>query len=385
MIVTSRFKALALLSGTVIGFALAVTAGYYFNGSKPDHFKRFHRRISTESLFYPTFSTLENLARAKWSPGKTLVIIGGSSILRGNGQPEAELWSTRLQEKLGEHYVVVNLAFVGAGAGEAGALVAESMIRHGIPVIFVADSSPWVYWRAFGGIYDYLYWDALYKHRLLPFPARDAACAAWEKGLSPSERIHHDEIKRSERLDAILRFQSLWHYVAYRYCFTVWNSLIPNGFWRQRDLFPDDEPMPPPVEQRFHTVFDLAMGTVRSMTSSSAVSDGHGGWVVPQEKIDALNQEISQVFHPALRSRMMILLTKNCPYYLDRMTPGERQRDAVVFDAFQKIFRANGIDSAIVGQNFQLEDYVDRCHFSPDGGRKMAGIVAEQIHQLETR
>jgi hypothetical protein len=35
-----------------------------------------------------------------------------------------------------------------------------------------------------------------------------------------------------------------------------------------------------------------------------------------------------------------------------------------------------------VGLDFQPEDFLDRTHLSPSGGRKLAAIVAEQIRHL---
>lgn len=379
---------MAFLAGMAAGFALAVLAGHWAGRhGKPDHFKRIHQLISPESLYYPPFDMLENLALAKWSPGKTLVLVGGSSIMRGNGQPEADLWSTRLQKELGDRYVVVNLAFVGSAPGEGAGLVAESLIRKGVPLIYVADSGPTIYYRAFGGIYSYLYWDALYKHRLLPFQERDAAVAEWEKTLPPKERIKEQEMRLSERLDAPLRFQSLWHYVAYRGFFTVWNYLVPGdgNWWKPRHRFPDCEPKPPPVEQRFKLYFDSAMNTVRGVTQNRAELDIHGNWSMRKEAVEAVQREISRVFHPALRPHLIMLLPKNCPYYLERLTPDERRSDDFVYGVYQKIFEDNGIVCAIVGQDFATGDYVDRCHLAPNGGRKLSDIVAGQIRKLKAR
>jgi len=75
----AKLKALVFLVAIPLGFALAVWLGRdAARYAKPDKFVRFHPGIAPESLFYPPFSTLENLALARWSPGRTLVIIGGN-------------------------------------------------------------------------------------------------------------------------------------------------------------------------------------------------------------------------------------------------------------------------------------------------------------------
>src|SRR5437762_3533324 len=99
---TTRLSSWCLLGGILTGFLGSVWQGHEASAySKPDHFKRFHQRISIDSSFYPPYAMMETLALARWQPGQTLVIIGGNSILNGVGQPEAELWSSRLQYLLG--------------------------------------------------------------------------------------------------------------------------------------------------------------------------------------------------------------------------------------------------------------------------------------------
>jgi hypothetical protein len=81
---------------------------------------------------------------------------------------------------------------------------------------------------------------------------------------------------------------------------------------------------------------------------------------------------------------MLMLLTRSCPYYLDFLSPDERWRDESVYDAYQKIWQAQGIRCSVAsGRGFLAEDFVDRYHLAPSGGRKMASLVAGQIHQFE--
>ena len=202
----AKLKALAFLVAIPLGFALAVWLGREAaTYAKPDKFVRFHQGIAPESLFYPPFSTLENLALARWSPGRTLVIIGGNSILNGVGQSDKNLWSRRLQEELGERYVVVNLSFRGALPCEAGALVAESLIKRGLPVVLISNTAPGTVGRVAGGAYGYLYYNGLAHNRLMYHPAREADLAAWEETATPSIREQQTELRRAAALDAALR------------------------------------------------------------------------------------------------------------------------------------------------------------------------------------
>lgn len=226
MIAPPRFQAAALLLGLAVGFDGAIVAGHRAaHYSKPSNFQLSHSRIGPPGAFYPPFSMLENLALARWRPGQTLVNAGGNSILYGVGQTENELWTSRLRENLGPHYAVVNLAFAGAYPGEAGALVAEAMLKRHIPTLYVANSAPGPTARPYESIYAYFYWDALYKNRLLPNPLRDTEVAYRKTALLPAGRRALAAAQLAGRLDSFLRFNALWHHVAYRHVTTVWTYL----------------------------------------------------------------------------------------------------------------------------------------------------------------
>src|SRR5262249_12675840 len=104
-----------------------------------EHFERFHRLINTEALYYPTASEVVAIAKAAAESGRIPVIVGGSSALFGATQPESGLWSRRLQEVLGDRYVVVNLAFPAGTIAEHGAVAAQALLHDGYRPIFVVD------------------------------------------------------------------------------------------------------------------------------------------------------------------------------------------------------------------------------------------------------
>ena len=89
----------------------------------PD-FVRFHPPISLEGNYFPTLGEMRAIVRARCRPDQVLVIVGGNSILQGVWQPAAQLWSRRLQERLGPRFCVVNFAFRGASPTDGGAVVA---------------------------------------------------------------------------------------------------------------------------------------------------------------------------------------------------------------------------------------------------------------------
>jgi hypothetical protein len=382
---TSVTKARAMLAGLMVGFVACVLLGQFaVHYSKPSGFVRFHREISPETAFYPTFTMLENLALARWTPGKTVVIIGGNSILNGVGQARPELWSLHLQELLGARYVVVNLSFRGANATEGGALVAESLIRRGIPVLYVANGGPGELGRAYDGTYGYLYWQARARDLLLQFPLRDDDRKSREESLPPGNRHAFLEQLLGAQLDAWLCFQELWHHVAYRHFFTVWNSLIPAPVWQPRDQFLDNAPSGQLAEDRFLKVFDTEMRIVRGVSVLLAEPDPQHEWRIEPTTLEATGRDIEATLPTELRPCMLMVLSQNCVYYRERLTPSERARNELVYAAYQELWRNHGITCVTAGGDFSADDYMDRSHLSPSGGQKLAGLVATEIRKFGT-
>jgi hypothetical protein len=382
---TFSWKDPLFFAGLAAGFVLAVVLGHEASGySKPARFDRFYPGISPDSLYYPTYATLENLALSRWTPGKTLVIIGGNSVLNGVGQPVPELWSRRLQVLLGEEYVVVNLAFRGALPAEGGAVVAEALHRRGITLIYVANTSPGACDLPVGGTYEYLYWDAWFAGKLTPYAVRETALAAWTAGLDPAMREKHAELRRSSRLNHWLRFHDLWNHVGYRHFFTVWNVVTRHIAWQARARTIDHESQPEPLAQRFLAGQSVEMGIVRYFSASMMQPDGAGGWQKDPPAWQRLNEQINISFVPALRPRTLMLLSQNCPYYREQLTPAELARDTAAYLAAEGTWRDHGIRCVTAGADFQSVDFRDRCHLAPSGGAKLAALVAREIVNMKS-
>ncbi len=373
-----------LLAGILAGFLGASWQGRLASGySKPDGFRRFHQRISPDALYYPPYAMLEALALARWHPGQTLVIIGGNSIFNGVGQPVDDLWSVQLQELLGARYVVVNLAFRGAYPAQGAALVAESLLLRGYPVIYVANTNPpAATGRAVGGASGYLYWQALYQHRLSGYAPRETEIRNWLQTLPPKEREQQAEERLGSWLEAWTRHQSLWHHIGYRHVFTVWNFVVAQDPWGARDHLPDNEPQARPLGERFKNLLPEEMAIVRGYSANMAVQDAHQQWHLEGGNRQRLVDDIEKTIIPSLRPHTLIILNKNCPYYLNLLTASERARDTAVYADSAQIWRDHGIACAVSGEDYESIDYIDRAHLSSDGGRKVARLVAQQIRQL---
>lgn len=382
---TTRLSSWLLLGGILTGFLGATWHGHLAaRYSKPDNFRRFHQLISPDALYYPPYAMLETLALARWQPGKTLVIIGGNSILNGVGQPADEVWSLRLQELLGDSYVVVNLAFRAAYPSQGAALVAESLLLRGYPVIYVANTNPAASTgRAPGGASGYFYWQSLHQGRLSRYPARDESIRHWLAALPPEERRAQSEESLGAWLDTRFRSQSLWHHIGYRHFFSVWSFVLPRDSFRPRARLADNEPAAQPLSERFKNFIPEEMAIVRGFSSTLVVSDSAHGMLMEEGNRLRMIADIEAAMVPPLRPRTLMLLNKNAPYYLDRLSPEERARDVFVYAACARIWRNHGIACEIAGEDFTSADYIDRAHLSGEGGRKLARLVANRIRTLQ--
>ena len=378
-----KIKNLVFLLAIPLGFGLATWFGLNAESySKPSRFVRFHYHISPETLFFPTFSMMENLALSRWKPGKTIVIIAGNSILNGYGQNETDLWSLRLQDELGERYAVVNLSFRGALPFEGGMLVAESLQRRGLPVVLVTNTSPGTVGRVAGETYGYLYYDALYKQRLYSHPARSANILEWEKTASKTVREQQTELRRGSLLDSWFHFQGLWHHIAYRYFFTTWNQRTRLKFWQSRDKYTDDLPVAPGYEQRFQSDLSSELEITRGFSFNLAELDAKAGWKLLQPPMEIAGDLIEDMIPKPIRARTIVLLSQNAPIYRSKLTSSERDRDETVFKGYAALWESYGFTCKIVGEDFENYDFYDRSHLSATGGSKLAHLVADYVRQL---
>src|SRR5215204_5325324 len=86
-------------AATVLTFGLLCLAGWLSTTRNQfEHFQRFHLYINPQTLFYPTASQVVMLAKDAIPKDRVGVIVGGSSVVWGAGQSEAELWTRHLQE-----------------------------------------------------------------------------------------------------------------------------------------------------------------------------------------------------------------------------------------------------------------------------------------------
>lgn len=384
------FRPLGFLAGFAAALvACSVVARLVSSGGFHAEFTRFHVRLSPEAHYYPTIEEMRGIVRDRARPDQILVIVGGNSIFHGVGQPAGKLWTEELQRRLGPRYAVLNFAFRGALCTDGGAFVAESLRAEYPRQIYVANTSPFVPPHPIGqDPYRYLFWEARTRGLLEDFGPRDEQVAAFLRVHVPwGTQV---ETLGLNWLDRALRFRDLWTWVGYDKFFTIQNAHTPTrpqATWPRR-LFRDEEGdfEQIPVSRRYPPAgLEAEMAIVRGFSSTYCERGPDGAWRVIPSKRAVFDEVARAAFPDSLKSRTLILLSRNSPYYLSRLTPEEREREEFCYREGVQAWRRLGYSSLDYGADFAPEHFGDRTHLTATGGRRLAGIVAAEVESISAR
>lgn len=351
-------------------------------------FTRFHRDIAPDTKYYPTVREMMAIARERAAGGKILVIVGGNSILYGVGQPASHVWTEQLQRELGPNFAVVNFAMRGAGVTDCAAVVAEALRNECPKQIYLANSSPTQPALADGTIaYRWVFWEAYDKGLLIDDPQRASAVREAYQ-IRPDARTGLDELRIRGKLDSFLNFGDLWN----RFTFAVGNTTWTwerSASWESfapRRTFPDNEPdyLTFSSADRLHTGarFDAELGFARSVSLLGFTQGKGGSWEPFQPVWEELAKSIDAAIPRALRARTLVVLTRNSPYYLDKFTAAERQREDLAYQLSVQIWQQAGYEAIDCGRGYTIGDYGDRIHLSSTGGDKLAQQLAAEVRRI---
>lgn len=379
------FRPVSFAAGVLLGFAICCYLGYLTTlKNQFGDIKRFGVMVGPQAAFYPSFREFLALVKSRVKHGETLVIVGGSSILNGVGQSNEQLWSDRLQKRLGSKYVVVNLGMRSCNTYEGAYFVAEAMTQQYDKVIFVTCALPYAEWHPLGKWpYAYLFWDAKFNDMLPPFPERDRAIAEQEKGLPDNDWTKETltELQLCQFLNSKLHFLELWNTVAYRYFFTSYRSITDAQSFLPRKKLPNNiekyEPFVPPEENFAKSFFPAVGGVLYDW------SDTNEGWERNQITWAISEKAIRENVAPCLRNRILnLLIYQNSDLRRKYLTPQQFIRDRMAYDGAQRMLSKYGIHSVQIGENYKGEDFRDSTHLSATGGYKMAEQTAAAVKSL---
>jgi hypothetical protein len=396
---TSTFDRLisppALFLGVGLSFLACCGAGFW--ASRHDcleNFQRFHVFLSPETLYYPTVNQVRQLVKGRVGPGQIAVVVGGSSILHGTGQTEAQLWTRKLQALLGGRYRVINLGMRSARTAEFGGVAAEVLSRDLKKLIFVSDLHPeGMYGEPDGTYYRYFFWDAHARGLLVPHRRREERLRPWAGKVEETEPgpgtgvASREELQFQMGLDRGCYFNDLWTTLAYTHLVTVWTPLTRECFSRPRRRYADPEAGPGPPATRFATDFDRSMAQLRGQFAGRCVKDAAGKWVEdPRPGTWARFDRVAREhFPPSVRRRTLLLVVWNSAYHVNRLSADERSCYAAVSRLAVGRLKKLGFAALEVGKNYSPADYADYQHLTEAGGARMAAAVAPRVRALARR
>ena len=377
-----------LFAGVIAGVAVMCLFGRW--AARENYHREFTRTtpwMAPSTNYYPTASELANIVRHQAKPGTVLVIVGGNSVFYGLGQPPGRVWTTYLQRELGSGYSVVNLALPGAAITDGGAVIAE-ILRDEYPrQVYLANvwacQSP----EPGGSLaYRYIFWDARYKGLLIDDPARNEAMN--RAFALPGLGAGITELQCRMLLDRLLYFQDGWNYLTYRKFGTVWGHYPLGDIWgKPRDGYPDVEAdfLTIPAARRFAGNFDATDLSIVRNQSELAFEPGDAGsptWKAKPAMWQKFKDSIDPLFPGVLKKRTLIVVSRNCPYFIEKLSPVEQERDELAHLMTVQKWRESGYEAMDYGSGFVIEDYGDRVHLTSLGGAKLAKLVAVKVREM---
>ncbi len=369
--------------GIILGFATFCVMGANCARINPFvEFHRFHYFICQYSSFYPTINEMMALAIADLKDDQTLVVVGGDSVFNGMGQSVEELWTRKLQEKLGDKFHVVNMAIHGTTTFEGAYCVAEALIRKAKRVIFVTNTQPAQTAPIEGYQLASICFSAIQRDLLYPLDVRKYLI---EKDIE-SFRIGPNDMRLKEldlgsRLDAFINAYDLWHLIGYRNFFTIWDKETHPRFWRPRKDFPEKEVVK--VENALSDENRIARAQELKDRAKSLLQDGQhtekpGAW-------DVFDEMIKRATPQGVRQYMLVVLPRWNPVVLNELSIPERENDRATFAIAAQKWMAKGYNALVFGDDMKPEDYCDSNHFSDLGGEKLAQEVAIAVKVIAVK
>lgn len=358
----NKYQFLSFIAGIFLGLILLISAGKTI--SRINAFNeviRFHDSLSPSTFFYPTARQMLQWSMQKVKTDKINVLLGGSSLLYGVGQPQGKTIADRLQDRLGNQFVVINLATKGGSIMGVGMIMAEKLISMGYPVIYVADMEPSIFGRVMGATStEYFYWDAKYNRLMFDWEPRDKI-ELWSLENSPDSR--------EKQLNAIFNlnvfFNEFWTFIGYKYIFTVFSNMSADKFWRPRKEFRDSE-TDPPVKPFFYQ-FERQIEIVKSMSTFNKNIE---------MKSLTWNDEVPDY----LRKYTITVLCENNPALLQLMSVDEQKSRKILNEFAYQSIKNQGQNPVSPCNDFNAFDYIDRVHLSVSGADKISEILAASIN-----
>lgn len=361
-----RLQLVCFLLGIAVGLMGTAWVGRYFSANNMfSNFGRLHPYINLDSYFYPTARELLALAKELADKSKVNVILGGSSVMYGVGQPVGYTIADNLRRGLGDGYRVINLATRGGDVVGFGSLVSEALIEDGYRVIFIPDVPLFFMPGALGApAYRYFLLDFYFSIGLPYWGPREEEL---------SHLMVKDPISIGAFFNSFLNFNELWNAVHYKWVFTFPTAFSPRSFWLRRGGIADPE-VEIPDSDRYSRLKDPEVLAAEKRILNSAKS------AIQTSNIEQnVTGSFERMLPDALRKRTIVAYCDNSPRLIRLGGPEliTLRRDAV--PRYQRAVNQAGFEFVASCTDMDDADYIDRTHLSPSGAKKMADKLVEAV------
>jgi hypothetical protein len=100
---------------------------------------------------------------------------------------------------------------------------------------------------------------------------------------------------------------------------------------------------------------------------------------------DILAKRYRRFVPTALQYRSLFVFRYESPFYRDRLSPEEKKHYEGVIRRLPQVLDGEDFRVQLVAENYTKEDYIDRSHFSEQGGRKLANDLAPSIRSIAAK
>lgn len=359
--------------GILIGFISCCILGYIISQqARFQRFVRFFNDIGPVLNYYTTANELLVTARHEVSHNKILVLIGGSSIFRGEGQNPDELWSEKLQKLLGEKFKVLNYASNGAGFPSFGG-VAFRMLREEYPKIIFISTCSLIEENNFkidgGELYGYLFWDAYYKKLFHSNKVEQQKITQLRK--SQIKTAQGAEQHLLSFLDSLFYFRNLWNWVGYRAFFTVWNRNVNVTPFKPKRFYHEEQ-----IDQK-KLAAETALNQERFKAEVKRIAEKF-----PKLKdLSPVVLSYDEAFESSYRRNILAVLITYNPKHVSVLPQKDQNEYKLVLNATESLLATQGYNVMRI-KSLKAEDYIDFEHFLASGGFKTAEQVAEKVKAI---
>jgi hypothetical protein len=322
--------------------------------------QRFHDSISPSGDYFPTARQLKQYVLQKAKKDKINLIIGGSSVMYGVGQPQGVTIADQLQEKLGPNYVVINLASKGGSIMGPGLIFAMLLKEIHYRVIYIADKDITLHGNPMGNSPTlYFHWDAKFNNMLKPWKPREEQ----EKNDVSLKTLN---LPLGQLLNQPLAFNEFWNTVGFHYFYTTFSILTPNHFWIPRSKVADRE-----IDPQVKPFFYKPEHETRLIENMAKEPD-------PDSKL-SLVKSWDQEVPSEIRPNLIVVLCENNPILHNLLNETlQEARLNKVKEGFFALAQL-GQNPVIACSGLLGTDYTDRVHLAISGAEKMTSTLVSQI------